>query len=183
MPGPRLTTSSTAPFRFSFNSENAFGVNRSGWTVGGGLEWMFAPGWSVFGEFNYMDFGNKNVNFVAAPGTVGARRRRSHQARSRAVPGWRELQVQLRWPGRRQVLRLQGASLVPGTEFFPRPIKSPGIVRGFFVCNGRMRRKMAIRYANHRQGDREFRPAGAMSGHALIPPTAAGRRRQRPRRR
>jgi outer membrane immunogenic protein len=54
-----------------FNSENAFGVNRSGWTVGGGLEWMFAPGWSVFGEFNYMDFGNKNVNFVAAPGTVG----------------------------------------------------------------------------------------------------------------
>jgi outer membrane immunogenic protein len=54
-----------------FNSENAFGVSRSGWTVGGGLEWMFAPGWSVFGEFNYMDFGTKNVNFVAAPGTVG----------------------------------------------------------------------------------------------------------------
>lgn len=54
-----------------FNSENAFGVNRSGWTVGGGLEWMFAKGWSVFGEFNYMDFGNKNVNFVAAPGTAG----------------------------------------------------------------------------------------------------------------
>ena len=54
-----------------FNSENAFGVNRSGWTVGGGLEWMFAPGWSVFGEFNYMDFGNRNIAFVAAPGTVG----------------------------------------------------------------------------------------------------------------
>jgi outer membrane immunogenic protein len=54
-----------------FNSENAFGVNRSGWTVGAGLEWMFAPSWSVFGEFNYMDFGNKNVNFVQAPGTVG----------------------------------------------------------------------------------------------------------------
>ena len=50
-----------------FNSENAFGVNRSGWTVGGGLEWMFAPGWSAFGEFNYMDFGNKSVNFVTAP--------------------------------------------------------------------------------------------------------------------
>jgi len=53
-----------------FNSENAFGVNRSGWTVGGGLEWMFAPGWSVFGEFNYMDFGSRNVSFVKAPGTV-----------------------------------------------------------------------------------------------------------------
>jgi len=55
----------------TFNSENAFGVNRSGWTVGAGLEWMFARGWSVFGEFNYMDFGNKNVGFVAAPGTAG----------------------------------------------------------------------------------------------------------------
>lgn len=55
----------------AFNSENAFGVSRSGWTVGGGLEWMFARGWSVFGEFNYMDFGNKDVRFVAAPGLAG----------------------------------------------------------------------------------------------------------------
>jgi outer membrane immunogenic protein len=51
-------------------SETASGINRSGWTVGGGLEWMFAQGWSVFGEFNYMDFGRKNVSFVAAPGTI-----------------------------------------------------------------------------------------------------------------
>ena len=35
----------------------------TGYTVGGGLEWMFAPGWSVFGEYNYLDFGTKNVNF------------------------------------------------------------------------------------------------------------------------
>ena len=87
-----------------FLSENALGVNRSGWTVGGGLEWMFAPGWSVFGEFNYMDFGNRDVAFVPAPATVGQPGRYSYQARSRAVPGGRELQVQLRWPGRRQVL-------------------------------------------------------------------------------
>lgn len=49
-----------------FNSENAFNVDRSGWTVGGGLEWMFAPGWSVFGEYNYMDFGTKDVQFISA---------------------------------------------------------------------------------------------------------------------
>lgn len=54
-----------------FLSESANGVNRSGWTVGGGMEWMFAPGWSVFGEFNYMDFGRKNISFVQAPGTIG----------------------------------------------------------------------------------------------------------------
>ncbi len=31
---------------------------RSGWTVGGGVEWMFAPHWSAFLEGNYMDFGS-----------------------------------------------------------------------------------------------------------------------------
>jgi outer membrane immunogenic protein len=37
----------------------------TGYTVGAGLEWMFAPGWSVFGEYNYMDFGTKSVNFIS----------------------------------------------------------------------------------------------------------------------
>jgi outer membrane immunogenic protein len=52
-------------------SETAYGVSRSGWTIGGGLEWMFAPGWSVFGEYNYMDFGHKDVAFTTAPAAVG----------------------------------------------------------------------------------------------------------------
>ena len=52
-------------------SETAYGANRSGWTVGGGLEWMFAPGWSVFGEYNYMDLGRKDIAFVTAPPAVG----------------------------------------------------------------------------------------------------------------
>jgi outer membrane immunogenic protein len=55
----------------NFLSEFA-SADRSGWTVGGGLEWMFAPGWSVFGEYNYMDFGRTDVAFTQAPGTVGA---------------------------------------------------------------------------------------------------------------
>ncbi len=33
---------------------------RTGWTVGGGVEWMFAPHWSAFLEGNYMDFGSKS---------------------------------------------------------------------------------------------------------------------------
>ncbi len=56
-------------FPISAVSETA-SVSRQGWTVGAGLEWMFAPGWSVFGEFNYMDFGTRDINFVAAPGTI-----------------------------------------------------------------------------------------------------------------
>jgi outer membrane immunogenic protein len=32
----------------------------TGWTIGGGAEWMFAPHWSVFLEGNYMDFGSRS---------------------------------------------------------------------------------------------------------------------------
>ena len=37
---------------------------KTGWTIGGGVEWMFAPHWSAFLEGNYMDFGSNS-------GTVG----------------------------------------------------------------------------------------------------------------
>ena len=42
--------------------------DRIGGTVGGGLEWRFAPNWSVFAEYNYMDFGRRSVTFTVAPG-------------------------------------------------------------------------------------------------------------------
>ena len=31
---------------------------RAGWTVGAGLEWMFAQGWSAKAEYLYVDLGN-----------------------------------------------------------------------------------------------------------------------------
>ena len=37
---------------------------RSGWTVGGGVEWMFAPHWSAFLEGNYMDFGSSDESAI-----------------------------------------------------------------------------------------------------------------------
>ena len=43
---------------------------RTGWTVGGGVEWMFAPHWSAFLEGNYMDFGSTNRNLVTPVGSV-----------------------------------------------------------------------------------------------------------------
>jgi outer membrane immunogenic protein len=36
---------------------------RSGWTVGGGLEWAFADNWSAKLEYQFYDFGNKNLTF------------------------------------------------------------------------------------------------------------------------
>jgi outer membrane immunogenic protein len=36
-------------------------VTRSGWTIGGGLEYAFLTNWSAFAEYNYIDLGNQNV--------------------------------------------------------------------------------------------------------------------------
>jgi outer membrane immunogenic protein len=44
------------------------GRTRSGWTVGGGVEWMFAPHWSAFLEGNWMDFGTKT--FAVDPNLI-----------------------------------------------------------------------------------------------------------------
>jgi outer membrane immunogenic protein len=72
----------------AFNSENAFGVNRSGWTVGGGLEWMFTPGWSVFGEFNYMDFGTKTSTFVPGRDVPPVQQRTLSAPSSKSNSSW-----------------------------------------------------------------------------------------------
>ena len=56
-----------------------FGVNfqgnettQTGWTVGAGVEWSFAPAWSVKLEYNFMDFGRDTPRFCVggACGTV-----------------------------------------------------------------------------------------------------------------
>jgi opacity protein-like surface antigen len=44
--------------------------DRTGWTVGGGAEWMFAPRWSVFAEYNFMGFGTQSASFAACGGCV-----------------------------------------------------------------------------------------------------------------
>ena len=46
--------------------------SRTGWTIGGGAEWMFAPHWSAFLEGNYMDFGSNSGTVVTTPVTVKA---------------------------------------------------------------------------------------------------------------
>jgi outer membrane immunogenic protein len=36
-----------------------------GWTLGGGGEWMFAPRWSLRGEYRYSDYGSRSFTFFA----------------------------------------------------------------------------------------------------------------------
>jgi outer membrane immunogenic protein len=44
---------------------------KTGWTIGGGVEYAIAPNWSVFAEFNHYDFGTKQLfHFAASSGTT-----------------------------------------------------------------------------------------------------------------
>ena len=63
-----------ADSRFS----NGFGGNggRDGYTVGGGLEYLFTQNWSGKIEYQYYDFGN--VNFVTPAGVAGSFRNDEH---------------------------------------------------------------------------------------------------------
>ena len=40
-------------------------TDRTGWVIGGGVEWGFAPNWSAKLEYNHVDFGSKNVTIVS----------------------------------------------------------------------------------------------------------------------
>jgi outer membrane immunogenic protein len=53
----RISASVTIPPVVTTASETQF---HSGWTVGGGLEFLFAPNWSGKVEYMYADYGNAN---------------------------------------------------------------------------------------------------------------------------
>jgi outer membrane immunogenic protein len=49
--------------------------SRSGWTIGTGAEWSLAnwgmgPNWSAKLEYNYLDFGDRDLTFTTAPGVL-----------------------------------------------------------------------------------------------------------------
>jgi outer membrane immunogenic protein len=43
---------------------------RSGWTVGGGVEWGFWDKWTAFVEYDYIDVGTKTITFSSSAGTT-----------------------------------------------------------------------------------------------------------------
>ena len=68
---------------------------RTGWTIGGGVEWMFAPHWSAFLEGNWMDFGGPSGTAVTPAGFAVCAVRLSLERQSDRghCPGRRELQI------------------------------------------------------------------------------------------
>ena len=75
------------------------GNHKDGYTVGAGLEYMFAPNWSAKAEYQYYNFGK--TTFTSGP---GRHRRRQLPERRTHRQGRCELPVRLGWPGRRQIL-------------------------------------------------------------------------------
>jgi outer membrane immunogenic protein len=49
---------------YTFPGTVGIDETRIGWTVGAGVEYAFAPNWSGKIEYNYMDFGTRNVSFA-----------------------------------------------------------------------------------------------------------------------
>jgi outer membrane immunogenic protein len=45
-------------------------TNRTGWTIGGGIEWGFTPNWSAKIEYNHIDLGSTNVAILSSAGTT-----------------------------------------------------------------------------------------------------------------
>ena len=45
--------------------------NRTGWTVGAGIEYGLSPNWSIAAQYNFVDLGDKDVAFnLNAPFTA-----------------------------------------------------------------------------------------------------------------
>jgi outer membrane immunogenic protein len=61
--------------KYDINLAGVVGASASetrwGWTVGAGLEYAFSPNWSAKVEYNYLDFGTKDVTFTAIGGLTG----------------------------------------------------------------------------------------------------------------
>jgi outer membrane immunogenic protein len=66
--GAAWTNTNVTFFNGAGTQLGQFSNDRTGWTVGAGAEWMFAPHWSVFAEYNFMGFGTQSSAFTACGG-------------------------------------------------------------------------------------------------------------------
>jgi len=49
-------------------TSNSSSQTQAGWTVGGGVEWMFAPRWSAKAEYLFVDLGNQDTTIAYSYG-------------------------------------------------------------------------------------------------------------------
>jgi outer membrane immunogenic protein len=54
----------------TFFESTSSSTNRSGWVVGGGVEWGFTPNWSAKIEYDHIDTGSTNVTINTSRATT-----------------------------------------------------------------------------------------------------------------
>ena len=59
--GPGQLVAATINAAGTFFETTSSSTDRSGWVVGVGVEWGFAPNWSAKLEYDHLDFGSTNV--------------------------------------------------------------------------------------------------------------------------
>jgi outer membrane immunogenic protein len=69
-PGLFYITGGGARANFQFTTTDVAGISnfdttKSGWTLGGGYEWMFAPNWSLRAEYLYYRFSGGTTSTTA----------------------------------------------------------------------------------------------------------------------
>jgi len=69
--GAAWTRTSVAVVNNATGQSASVAFNRTGWTVGAGVEWMFARNWSAFAEYDYADFGSATGTLPNAAAVTG----------------------------------------------------------------------------------------------------------------
>ena len=64
--GAAWTSTNRTVFNLAGTQIGNLSTSSQGWTLSGGAEWMFAPHWSVFAEYNFMGFGGSNIQDLVA---------------------------------------------------------------------------------------------------------------------
>jgi outer membrane immunogenic protein len=64
-----FTASATSALPLSFAATGS--DNRTGWLVGGGVEYAAWDNWTIKGEYDYLDFGTRSVNLNGATSFAG----------------------------------------------------------------------------------------------------------------
>jgi len=63
--------SQTMSDTFGFTAAGSDKNTRLGWAAGAGIEWAFAPNWSVKGEYQYIDLGRRTLTLPEAGPLAG----------------------------------------------------------------------------------------------------------------
>jgi len=109
---PTLLLYGTAGFAYGDVTAFQRSNTSTGWTAGGGAEWLFSPNWSAKVEYLYVDLDSSGINGAYTGWQLG----NNHHPQINVVRAGVELSLQLGRPGSgcRQVLIVR-------VEFLPRP--------------------------------------------------------------